>query len=456
VSFYPDKSKDSGLRAWLKKRFPERMIYIRTGGESRTIEISTGRQVAFVCVVMCALSWMAYSTGMQYAHETILANKRAQVVAANNARDSVLAEVASYRTKVNELTAELELNQKNSVASAKRRVVLLDEIKTLGKRLETEKLVKSTRSKLQQQHDDLQNQLGALDLQSAKDKRQHAQLSYELAEIGKRLQYITEQSSPDRDTIELHEAVLQRDFAITERDALLAENKKLSERLLEIQNAQKQIFDQVSALANDGVSQIEETLKKAGLNVDELLRKHESSSRGGPYIPVSFPNLGREDLNDDLKSVSADIERWDRLANLMDVLPLGYPVKKPRVTSGYGYRRDPFKGTLALHSGIDFRGQKGDLAYATAPGTVISAKRRGNYGITVDVDHGMGFVTRYAHLDKALVKAGDEVQIGSKVGLVGNTGRSTGRHLHYEIRYNGKPRNPKSMVRVKRYVQEKR
>lgn len=454
MSFDPSHTDESRFKAWLRRRFPDRLIYIRTEGNSRTITLTTTRQVVFACMVTAVVGWTAYSTGMQYAHETIIASKRQQVAAVKDARDQVLAEVVSYRAKVDALTQELEGSQTDLAKLVERRAEIEEQIAVTDKKLLGGKNSKSAMVKLQATYDDLQNQLAKVNADAGNMQRKHARLSSELAEIGSRLQDLTKKNGVDKELLDLNQAIIERDFAQAERDELLAQNKLLGERLLQIQSAQKQIFDQVSDLASDGISKIERTLRKTGVDVEELLSKHEALSSGGPFIPAEFPDLGRDDLNRTIRDLSTQIARWDRLAAMMDVLPLGYPVTNPRITSGYGNRRDPFTGALALHSGIDFRGQKGEFAYSTAPGVVKYAKMRGNYGIVVDVDHGMGFVTRFAHLDKALVKVGDEVQVGTRVGLIGNTGRSTGRHLHYEIRYKNQPRNPKEMIRVKRYVQK--
>ncbi|MGE4529337.1 MAG: peptidoglycan DD-metalloendopeptidase family protein, partial [Rhodospirillaceae bacterium] len=404
-------------------------------------------------MVFGIVGWTAYATGMQVAHEAILALKRDQVEAARAAHDEILAEIVSYREKIETITAEMQKGYARLKEIASQDADLQKEVAVLEKRLGA-----SGRSDAAKQRD--QNQLDALTakqekLNSERQRVEHERdhLRTQLTEIDARMRRVADSGKVESDTLELRQAVLQRDLAISQRDKLVAENKNLGDRLLKIQGAQKQILEQVSSLADGGIAQIEKTLKKTGLNVEQLLGKQEAS-RGGPYIPADLPDLGREDLNTAMKSLSEQIDRWDGLSRLMEALPLGYPVKSPRITSGFGYRRDPFTGTLAEHSGIDFRGEKGDIALATAPGTVVFVGDRGNYGNVVDIDHGMGFVTRYAHLEKPLVKVGDEVQAGVKVGLIGNTGRSTGRHLHYEVRYNGQPYNPKELIRVKRYVQK--
>ncbi len=453
MSFDPSHPNDSRFKAWLRHRFPERLIYIRTDGASRTISLTTARQATLAVFFLGAVGWTIYASGMQVAHEAILAFKSNQIEQARAAHDEVLAEVMSYREGIADLTKELQKTYARAAEISQKGVVLQKEMVLLERRMGASNRSDAAKQRDQSQFEAMEGKYAALESNRQSVEAERDRLHGQLAELDTRMRHLAEKGKVEEDTLELRQAVLQRDLAISQRDKLMAENKRLGDRLLRIQGAQKQIFEQVSALADGGIAQIEKTLKKTGLNVEELLGKQEAN-RGGPFIPADLPDLGRADLNEAMKDLSEQIDRWDGLSRLMEILPLGYPVQTPRITSGFGYRRDPFTGELADHSGIDFRGEKGDIALATAPGSVVFVGDRGNYGLVVDVDHGMGFVTRYAHLEAASVKAGDEVQVGAKLGLIGSSGRSTGRHLHYEVRYNGQPYNPKELIRVKRYVQK--
>ena len=122
--------------------------------------------------------------------------------------------------------------------------------------------------------------------------------------------------------------------------------------------------------------------------------------------------------------------------------PMGYP-RISSLTSRFGYRNDPFSSARAeYHPGIDFKGNYGDAVKCTANGRVVSAGWAGGYGNCVRVKHNNGFETVYGHLSRITVKVGQKVNVGDKIGQVGSTGRSTGAHLHYEVRQNGKPVNP--------------
>ena len=130
----------------------------------------------------------------------------------------------------------------------------------------------------------------------------------------------------------------------------------------------------------------------------------------------------------------------DGLRRALPFAPLRQPLPGLLdVTSTFGYRTDPFLGKPALHTGIDFRGEYGEPVHATAAGRVIAAGPAGGYGNMVEIDHGAGLTTRYGHLSRIFVEDGQWVKAGAELGAIGSTGRSTGPHLHYEVRVDGAP-----------------
>ncbi|ASU36345.1 M23 family metallopeptidase [Mucilaginibacter xinganensis] len=135
-------------------------------------------------------------------------------------------------------------------------------------------------------------------------------------------------------------------------------------------------------------------------------------------------------------------EYLNRLVHTVAFTPMGYP-RVSALTSYFGYRSDPFNTASAeFHPGIDFKGNRGDEAKCTATGRVVFAGRYGGYGNCVRIEHANNFETLYGHLSRITVKVGQEVTVGQKIGEVGSTGHSTGNHLHYEVRKNGKAINP--------------
>lgn len=139
-----------------------------------------------------------------------------------------------------------------------------------------------------------------------------------------------------------------------------------------------------------------------------------------------------------VEAIGADRDRLDRLPSIMPISELALK----QMASGYGWRVDPIYGTARHHDGMDFASAEGTPVYATARGTVKEAGWRQGYGNCIDIDHGDGYMTRYAHLSAIKVTAGQKISRGDLIGLVGSTGKSTGPHLHYEVRYKGVPQNP--------------
>jgi murein DD-endopeptidase MepM/ murein hydrolase activator NlpD len=135
--------------------------------------------------------------------------------------------------------------------------------------------------------------------------------------------------------------------------------------------------------------------------------------------------------------------RWQKDLGRIDLLPTLLPISGDFVvTSGFGFRSDPMTHLPSLHQGIDFVAQPGTPILATAPGVVLQAEFSGAYGNMVDIQHAEGFVTRYAHLQAIQVQAGQAIEAQQTVGTLGNTGRSTGPHLHYEVIFNGRALHP--------------
>lgn len=130
----------------------------------------------------------------------------------------------------------------------------------------------------------------------------------------------------------------------------------------------------------------------------------------------------------------------DKLAHIPSIIPID--LRDYTMSSGYGYRRDPVYGTTRFHDGLDFAAKIGTNVYATGDGVVEAADRRGGYGNCIDISHGYNYFTRYAHLSEILVKVGDKVKRGDLIGKVGSTGKSSGPHLHYEVRFKDDPQNP--------------
>jgi murein DD-endopeptidase MepM/ murein hydrolase activator NlpD len=168
---------------------------------------------------------------------------------------------------------------------------------------------------------------------------------------------------------------------------------------------------------------------------------------GGPFVPVT--TQGGSAFDRQLYRIKLARGQVDRLNRTLAAVPIRKPMTgELEATSGFGVRSDPFLRGPAMHTGLDFRADIGEAARATAAGTVTMAGRNGGYGNMVEVDHGNGFATRYAHLSAIDVEVGQTVRIGQIVGKTGSTGRSTGPHLHYETRVDGEAVDPQKFLRA--------
>lgn len=225
--------------------------------------------------------------------------------------------------------------------------------------------------------------------------------------------------------------------AVADRPAM-AEGASCSTAQREVADLQKTLRkrdDTIRVLAGKlrqmalgNIKAVEQALSGTGIRIDELVER----GRGGPFVPeTGNPAADR------------DLARWDSLRRAMGSLPLGLPLRgEYEITSGFGSRKDPINRRSAMHEGVDFKARLRSPVAATAAGRVAFAGVKGGYGRMVEIDHGLGVKTRYAHLAAIHVKTGQAVALGQRVGLLGSSGRSTGPHLHYEVLVNEVPRNP--------------
>ena len=204
----------------------------------------------------------------------------------------------------------------------------------------------------------------------------------------------------------------------------------------------------VGKRAKHEAQRLETLATQIGLSAARLARASAPSAEGGPFIPLRLdPNNSPFDR--ELLRHQDDVVRADRLRRILATAPLGRPVSSSAaVSSTFGSRIDPFLGRAAYHTGIDFRESPGAPVFATAPGKVVSAGSNGGYGMMVEIDHGNGITTRYAHLSAIIVQEGESVPAKKAIGRVGSTGRSTGPHLHYEVRIDDDAVDPTRFLRV--------
>ncbi len=210
---------------------------------------------------------------------------------------------------------------------------------------------------------------------------------------------------------------------------------------LSLKNIEKQQITKIANLTN-GASQtadaISDIMKGTGVEIASA-GKPPAGGIGGPYMP---PLTGVKAFDASLDGLDAALSRLEKVRETAREMPFGNPAPGHEITSRYGNRIDPFLGKLALHAGIDFQAETGQDVKATGAGKITIAGPVTGYGNMVEIDHGRGITTRYGHMSRIIVKEGDTVAAGDVIGRAGSTGRSTGPHIHYEVRRDGTPIDP--------------
>ncbi len=396
--------------------FPSRDCTVMdiTTGNVDTYRQNTFWRFAKFCVTITMCAWAAWSTYVYMYHRPLLQKRTQQLEQMRNKHERHMNDIKTYLKKYNDLARDLN--------------ILDDKISKADK----DKLSDKDRESLLNAKSKI---FGELDF-----------LHVRVSEMMDNENYV-----PEFD--KLSDISLEFELVRNENATIKQQNQQIIAASNEIADADKQIIDIVVRLTDENISVLQAKMKqintniiKLGLNEKKLMdqaNKYSNHLIGKAYIPLKVDN------NSDprYKKIAQELEKWHGLKRLTTILPLGAPLEKPRITSQFGNRKDPFTGKNKQHKGIDFAGKIGTELYAVAPGRVISAGERSGYGTTVEIDHGLGFTTLYAHLSRIMVSRGDWVRPGTVIGLGGSSGRSTGPHLHYEIRYKGTPFNPTNFVK---------
>lgn len=222
-------------------------------------------------------------------------------------------------------------------------------------------------------------------------------------------------------------------------DQLPAESRRVLAPLQRLESQQLALVDQASIATQARYQNARALIRTLGLDLGRFSRK-SVPAMGGP-LERAGPDDGVHDL----------YQAWNNLAELGRAavsIPGRMPVSAFSYTSNFGVRYDPFTGSAAMHAGVDMAGSHGEAIYATAEGVVVKAGWTNGYGNMIEVDHGRGISTRYGHLSRVQVRAGDRVVGGDQIGKMGSTGRSTGTHLHYEVRVDGQAVDPMPYLRA--------
>ncbi|HLB79581.1 MAG TPA: peptidoglycan DD-metalloendopeptidase family protein [Dongiaceae bacterium] len=432
------------LTTTLARLFMPREVLVRTNGRIRYVTLSQRSQMAGAGLLLVLIGWLTIgSLGFAIQDRRLAGTEDALRLAEAAYRDLAAGMVAraqgnraiAARSESDaatdralaaferRLAAELRASESAFAAAAERGAALAEEASGLRVRL-----LAAQRSQARMAQG-AQTDAGRL----AEMAERLAAAQADAAALGAQL---------DESRQALAAAVQQRDTLQASRAELSEQVTELEQRLSQVQSAHDSLVEQLAARARDELEEAEETVALTGLDVDSLLRQAaRMPGQGGPFIPAEVARA-RGGLDD------AEAERWERLRVVLRTLPLTAPLDSYQVTGKFGERMDPLNGEPAIHEGVDFIGPLRSPVLSTAPGRVVFAGRKGSYGRMVEIDHGLGIRTRYAHLRSIAVKVGDKVEFRQKIGIMGNSGRSTGTHVHYEVLVNGKPKDPINFLKA--------
>ncbi len=371
------------LRLSLERLFPERHLYVRSGGQIRGFVLSTSRQATAAAVAGMLALWLGLSSVVLLAGMLHLSSG-----------DQAALKVRAYYER---LIADRQARLNSAVAELS------------------------------------QNSGSVQDLAQAIEQRHQA------------LQLLLEP--------------LRGEQGAARKLAPLMAPRAASplDRVRFVRMDQERLLDQAEVFARTRADRLRLALKLAGLDAGALVSQ-ASGGLGGPLIEGKDPKALAAVLDVDegfatrVQHAASSLGEMRVLSSALERVPLAAPTASAERSSGFGVRVDPFTGRPAFHSGLDFAGGLSTPVYSTGPGVVSFTGVRTGYGNTVEIDHGGGFKTRYAHLQAIGVGVGQRVALGQRIGAMGSTGRSTGPHLHYEVWADGRPQNPDRFLRAGDYA----
>ena len=425
------------IHALLERYFPERRVFLRSDTDTRFIRLRPGSQLLAFAGASAIVAWAIIATAVLVMDS----------IGAGNFREQAKRDQRTYEMRLNALSSERDKRAEEAAAAQERFNSALKQISVM----QSELLASETRLR------ELETGIEVIQstLRTAMTERDTAR--EEAEELALALQDTTgaartgNGNKASDGTLNVLAAALQdtareRDQIREDAQTALLEADEMASRLKLIQDQNDQIFRQLEEAMTISVEPLDKMFRAAGMNTDDLLKtvRRGYSGQGGPLMPLSFSTRGEDP--------SPDAERANRILNGLDELnlyriaaqkaPFALPLKGNfRYTSGFGMRWG------RMHKGTDFAAPHGTPIYATADGVVTHAGWLSGYGRLVKIQHEFGIETRYAHNSKLFVKKGQRVSRGQKISAMGNTGRSTGTHLHYEVRVGGKAVNP--MIYIK-------
>ncbi|WP_170438925.1 DUF5930 domain-containing protein [Ruegeria arenilitoris] len=428
------------LHSLLERHFPERRVFLKSDNDTRFIRLSSETQIVAALGVSIMVGWTAVATAILLMDS----------IGSGNFREQAKRDQATYQERLNILSQERDARAQEALAAHARFNSALQQISAMqselleseNRRRELEtgiEVIQTTLRSTMKQREEARAQLA--DLQ---EKSDGASVAMFASAAPAQIEFMADA---------LTRTAQQRDQIATDAQAALDQRDELELEILLMQERNDEIFRQLEEAMVISVEPLDKMFREAGMPTDRMLDevRRGYSGMGGPLTPISFSTRGEE--------LSADEVRANQLLQQMDQLnlyriaaekaPFATPVKSAfRFTSGYGYRRDPKTGGRRMHKGTDFAAPTGTDIFATADGVVTHAGWQSGYGRLIKIKHAFGVETLYAHNSKIRVKVGQRVSRGDHIADMGNSGRSTGTHLHYEVRVNGKPVNPMDFIKA--------
>ena len=420
------------LNSSLEKWLPEQRLFLRSDDTTRFVRLRPLTQLAGISGITVVFGWTLVASSFLVI----------DAVSSGNSRDQMLRAQSSFEERLDQLSAERDARAAEALAAQNRFTVALDQVS----KMQTQLL------KSEEQRREVETGLSAVQttLRDAITERDQAQATLS-AEAG-------DQAAPDRSdefsvaldilSNELRSAADQRASAEQEAaDAQLAAQELTVERD-QILARNDEILTQLEDAVSVSVKPLDDVFRSVGMNPDEVLNtiRRGYSGQGGPLTPMSYSTRGDAALSQGetkARQIIVTLDQMNTYRIAIEKLPLAMPVKASfRYTSGFGRRWG------RMHEGIDMAGPIGTPIYATGDGVVIHAGRASGYGNLIKIQHELGTETRYGHLNRIRVKVGDKVSQGDLIGDMGNTGRSTGPHLHYEVRMKGRAVDPMSFIKA--------
>lgn len=424
-------------------------MYLRTDVSTRFLRLTPGRQFFVIVASALFFGWTIFASSV------FLVNS----IGAKDAKTQARLQQLDFDARLNALSAERDTRAREAQTAQERFYIALDQISAQ----QTALLASEDRRK------ELETGIEVIQrtLRKTMKERDRAEVQSDklLAELQAVTGNVTTQAGATEEietTLDYLNAALAS--TVLERDTMRTETARMEEKVTDLKYQAKltrernlRIFTRLEEAMTVSISPLEKMFENVGVSTDKLLEdvKKGYSGMGGPLTPLAISTKGSFEDATWLKAnkLLAEMDKVNLLRIAAERTPFVLPVKTAyRMTSGYGWRRHPTSGKRRMHDGMDMAARAGTPIYATADGVVTFAGWAGGYGRVIKIQHAMGFETRFAHLLKFRVKKGQRVSRGDLIADMGSSGRSTGSHVHYEVRIGGKSVNPMKYIKAARNV----